>query len=46
MPQVRFSMVTRNFYADFKGKDGTNLISQTYDKEKWKKALDAAQDSY
>jgi hypothetical protein len=31
------------FYADFKGKDGTNLISQTYDKEKWKKALDAAQ---
>lgn len=27
-------------YANFKNLDGTNLISQTYDKEKWKKALD------
>lgn len=27
-------------YANFKNSDGTNLISQTYDKEKWKVALD------
>lgn len=30
-------------YANFKNQDGTNLISQTYDKEKWKKALDEAE---
>lgn len=28
--------------AAFKNQDGTQLISQSYDKEKWKKALDAA----
>lgn len=28
------------FYSDFKNDDGTILITQTYDKEKWKKALD------
>jgi len=28
--------------ATFKNLDGTQLISQTYDKEKWKKAADAA----
>ena len=28
------------FYADFKDKDGNNLISQTYDKSKWKKVMD------
>ncbi|WP_316794691.1 RagB/SusD family nutrient uptake outer membrane protein [Pedobacter frigoris] len=28
------------FYADFKNADGTQLISQTYNKEKWKKAMD------
>ena len=27
-------------YAAFKNNDGTQLISQTYDKEKWKKAMD------
>ncbi|GKG76622.1 RagB/SusD family nutrient uptake outer membrane protein [Parabacteroides sp. AM58-2XD] len=27
-------------YADFKNKDGEVLISQSYDKEKWKKAMD------
>lgn len=27
-------------YANFKSLDGVNLISQTYEKEKWKKALD------
>jgi len=27
-------------YADFKNPDGTQLISQTFDKEKWKKAMD------
>lgn len=29
-------------FADFKNLDGTPLISQTYNKEKWKKAADAA----
>lgn len=28
------------FYANFKNKDGENLISQVYDKEKWKIAMD------
>ncbi len=27
-------------YADFKNPDGTQLIAQAYDKEKWKKAMD------
>lgn len=31
------------FYADFKNKSGENLISLQYDKEKWKKALDATE---
>ena len=31
------------YYADFKGKDGQNLISQVYDKEKWKKAMEETQ---
>ncbi len=30
-------------YANFKDHSGQHLISQTYDKEKWKKALDAAE---
>lgn len=30
------------FYSDFKNKDGEHLIPQTYDREKWKKAMDAA----
>lgn len=29
-------------YASFKNPDGTNLINQTYDANKWKKAMDAA----
>ena len=29
-------------YANFKNTDGTQLINQTYDPEKWKKAADAA----
>ena len=33
------------WYANFKNPDGTNLIPQTYDKELWKKAMDAAQDA-
>ena len=31
--------------ADFKNPDGTNIINQVYDKEKWKDALDACQDA-
>jgi len=34
-----------SFYTDFKDKDGKNLISTTYDKEKWKKAADAAKEA-
>ncbi|MGM9737509.1 MAG: RagB/SusD family nutrient uptake outer membrane protein [Candidatus Cryptobacteroides sp.] len=34
-----------SWYADLKNPDGTNLISQTYDKELWKKAMDAAEDA-
>lgn len=30
-------------YAGFKNPDGTNLINQTYDPNKWKKAMDAAE---
>lgn len=33
------------YYGDFKNPDGKNLINQTYDREKWKKALDAAQEA-
>lgn len=33
------------FYADFRNKSGEHLISQTYDKEKWKRALDAAEEA-
>jgi len=32
-------------YSNFKNPDGTCLMSQTYDKEKWKKAMDAAQEA-
>lgn len=31
--------------ADFVNKDGTHLIAQSYDPEKWKTAMDAAQDA-
>lgn len=31
------------FYSDFKNPDGTPLINLTYDREKWKKAMDAAE---
>lgn len=30
------------FYADFKNPDGEHLIPQSYDKEKWKKAMQAS----
>lgn len=33
------------FYADFKDKKGRNLISLDYDKEKWNKAMVAAEDA-
>lgn len=33
------------FYSDFVNKDGTHLINQTYDKEKWKRAMEAAMDA-
>jgi hypothetical protein len=33
------------FYANFKNPDGTHLIPQTYDREKWKKAMDAAKEA-
>jgi SusD family. len=32
-------------FADFKNNDGTPLMSQTYDKELWKKAMDAAEEA-
>lgn len=32
-----------SFYDTFKDKDGVKLFNTTYDKEKWKKALDAAE---
>lgn len=31
------------WYGDFKNNDGTHLMPQTYDKELWKKALEAAE---
>jgi len=44
--QAASPMVNGNtWYANFKNQDGTNLISQTYDREKWKKAMDAAQEA-
>ena len=33
------------FYSDFKNPDGTFLINQTYDREKWKRAMDAAKEA-
>ncbi len=33
------------WYSDFTNPDGTHLISQTYDKELWKKAMDAAEEA-
>ncbi len=33
------------FYSDFTNKDGTHLINQKYDKEKWKRAMDAAKEA-
>jgi len=33
------------FYANFKNKDGKNLINQTYDKNKWKLAMDVAKEA-
>ena len=32
------------FFVDFKNEDGTQLISQTFDNEKWKRAADAAKE--
>lgn len=32
-------------YADFKNKDGKQLISQEYDKEKWARAMQASKDA-
>ena len=37
--------VPRSIYADFVNKDGTHLINQTYDAEKWKRAMDAAKEA-
>ena len=34
-----------NWYADFKNHDGTPLMPQQYDKELWKKAMDAASEA-
>ncbi|MCI1640626.1 MAG: RagB/SusD family nutrient uptake outer membrane protein [Bacteroidales bacterium] len=33
------------WYSNFVNPDGTHLIPQTYDKELWKKAMDAAEDA-
>lgn len=33
------------FYSDFKNKNGEPLMNLTYDKEKWKRAMDAAKDA-
>lgn len=33
------------FYANFKNPDGKPLMNLTYDREKWKKAMDAAEDA-
>lgn len=35
----------QSLYANFKDQDGKQLISSTYDKEKWKKAADASLDA-
>lgn len=34
-----------DFYSTFKNKAGENMINTTYDKEKWKKAYDAAKEA-
>lgn len=34
-----------SFYADFKDKDGNPLISTAFDREKWKRAADAAREA-
>ncbi|MEE1945024.1 RagB/SusD family nutrient uptake outer membrane protein [Pedobacter sp. KR3-3] len=34
-----------SFYANFKDTEGKQLISSTYDKEKWKKAIDATKEA-
>ncbi len=34
-----------SWYADFTNRDGTQLMPQQYDKELWKKAMDAAEDA-
>jgi hypothetical protein len=34
-----------DYYANFKNPDGTPLMNLTYDKEKWKKAMDAAKEA-
>ena len=43
--QAASPMINGNseWYSDFKNNDGTHLIPQTYDKELWKKAMDAAE---
>lgn len=33
------------YYANFKNPDGTPLMNQTYDREKWKTAMDAAKEA-
>lgn len=33
------------FYSDFKNPDGTPLMNLTYDREKWKTAMDAAEEA-
>ena len=45
--QAASPMVNGNseWYGDFKNSDGTHLMPQTYDKELWKKALDAAEEA-
>lgn len=45
--QAASPMVNGNaeWYADFKNNDGTPLMPLEYDKELWKKAMDAAKDA-
>lgn len=45
--QVASPMVNGNseWYSDFKNQDGTHLMPQEYDKELWKKAMDAAKEA-
>lgn len=33
------------YYSNFKNPDGTQLINQTYDPQKWKRAMDAAEEA-